>query len=553
MNKTDFIKSIFFASIVSLSACNNDTEETPSKECEIKLTSEITPASRVTSLEYQSTQIVKYQQVGVTITGAKNDHKNVAWLVGDNGSLTNTGDAMYYGENKATITAYHPYYSTWSGTNHEFSVSTDQSGLTDYLNSDLLWATTSSYKTESAIPLVFSHKLAKINVTLVPEKIDDNLRGATISIYNTKVSTTFNPATGEISDAKGNTQEIIAGTTPADAYTASAIVIPQTVSGKFIKIALGSKTYYYTLNSAKTLESGHSYSYTLTIKSNQLINTESSIEPWVDEKKEGDAEEEISAIPNNEIWYASTQEITSFEDGIFGANIISNEYKDGYGIIKFDGNVTSIGESAFSNCHKLRSIRIPNSVTTIKTSAFHGCFNLKNITIPNNVTTIENFAFYGCHEFTSISIPKSVTSIGVAAFQACNSLASISVEETNSVYDSRNNCNAIIEKETNTLISSCKNTVIPNNVTSIGTLAFLETPLTSITIPNSVTSIGDYAFMTCIYLTTIHIKATTPPTLGTEVLSECSSDLKIYVPAESYDVYKAADNWKDLNIWPDNQ
>ena len=88
----------------------------------------------------------------------------------------------------------------------------------------------------------------------------------------------------------------------------------------------------------------------------------------------------------------------------------------------------------------------------------------------------------------------------------CNSLTSINVSEKNTVYDSRNKCNAIIEKSTNTLIVGCKNTTIPDSVTSIGDVAFYGcSGLTSITIPESVTSIGDSAFESCKSLTSISI------------------------------------------------
>lgn len=266
MKRNKLLVLALLVAVTSFSACTNDAEEVLTQENEIKLTSEIT-ATRVASMDYQSTQIVKGQQVGVTITGAKSEHNNIAWSVGDNGTLTNTEDAIYYGDGAATITAYHPFNDDWDeSTTYAFSVSTDQSTNAEYLASDLLWATASSEKTETAIPLTFSHKLAKINVTLVPEEDDDDLNGATISIYGTKTSTTFNPTTGVISDATGEAQEIIAGVTADDVYTASAIVIPQEVSGKFIKITHEGKTYYYTLSSVKTLEAGTSYSYTLTVK-----------------------------------------------------------------------------------------------------------------------------------------------------------------------------------------------------------------------------------------------------------------------------------------------
>jgi hypothetical protein len=90
----------------------------------------------------------------------------------------------------------------------------------------------------------------------------------------------------------------------------------------------------------------------------------------------------------------------------------------------------------------------------------------------------------------------------------CGNLASIVIEEGNEVYDSRDNCNAIIETATNTLIAGCKNTIIPNSVTSIGEDAFYGcSGLTSITIPNSVTSIGNEAFKNCSGLTQVTLNS----------------------------------------------
>ena len=123
-----------------------------------------------------------------------------------------------------------------------------------------------------------------------------------------------------------------------------------------------------------------------------------------------------------------------------------------------------------------------------------------------SVTSLEGQCFAGCTGLTSITIPNSVTSLGSGCFVSCERLESIEVESGNTVYDSRENCNAIIETSSNTMIAGCKNTTIPNSVTSLGNRCFFGcTGLTSVTIPNSVTSLGGSCFSGCTGLTSITI------------------------------------------------
>ena len=243
----------------------------------------------------------------------------------------------------------------------------------------------------------------------------------------------------------------------------------------------------------------------------------------------------------------------------------ANEIKDAKGIktVVIGNGVTSIGGYAFSYCSGLTSIEIPSNVTSIGTRAFFGCSGLTSIEIPSNVTSIGQSAFNRCSGLTSVTIPAGVTSIGDYVFNDCSNLETITVETSNTVYNSRNGCNAIIETSSNKLIAGCKNTTIPASVTSIGNYAFygcsgltsITIPasvtsivysaffgcsgLTSVEIPASVTSIGDYAFSGCSGLATVTVYAPSC-TLGDYAFSACGNLKNIYVFSDLVDDYKAA-------------
>ena len=248
--------------------------------------------------------------------------------------------------------------------------------------------------------------------------------------------------------------------------------------------------------------------------------------------------------------------VTTLEEYAFGNCEIT------YGYIP--QNVTTIKSNPFAGCNKLESIRvasgnpnydsrsncnaiintknntlqsgckntkIPTDVVTLGSYAFSDCKYLTTIDIPKSVTTLDAYAFGWCENLSSISFSKSIIDIHRLAFSGCNSLSSVDVEAGNQIYDSRNNCNAVIETKTNKLILGTSTTVIPSTVTAIADAAFDgRTLLTAINIPTSVTSIGRSAFSGCSGLLSINIPASVK-SISESTFSACYGLKEIILPA----------------------
>ena len=241
----------------------------------------------------------------------------------------------------------------------------------------------------------------------------------------------------------------------------------------------------------------------------------SNVEPYTVAVVGADADITTANIPETIEFIGKTFAVTSIGGEAF-------QYCSSLTSIAIPNSITSIGDNAFRGCSSLTSITIPNSVTSIGNLAFQGCTSLASVTIPNSVTSIGGGAFAYCPILTSIRIPSSVISIGEEVFSYCYSLTSVVVESDNAIYDSRENCNAIIETATNKVIAGCKKSIIPNSITSIGDEAFYGSSIASISIPNSVTSIGDQAFLECESLLSISIPNSVR-SVGGNAFADCLS------------------------------
>ncbi len=268
---------------------------------------------------------------------------------------------------------------------------------------------------------------------------------------------------------------------------------------------------------------------------------------------------------DGELSYEEAENVLSL-DGVFTGDSTIRQFNE----LQFFTSIKNIGEDAFANCIKLESVEIPSYITSIGSKAFANC-----------------------HKLLTLVIPEHVNSICPDAFVDCHALNRIHVASKNAYFDSRGDCNAIINSDEDKLVVGCMNTIIPSSVKSIGTFAFkgcrnlttLDFPetieeieesafelcgnlreitfplslsylgpnafsgckmLTKITLPEQLAMIGNKAFSNCQNLATIYSMSIEPPTCGNEAFSGCRA--VVYVPIGSKASYQEAEEWKDMTI-----
>lgn len=193
-------------------------------------------------------------------------------------------------------------------------------------------------------------------------------------------------------------------------------------------------------------------------------------------------------------------------------NILSNTYKDGLGLIVFDGVIAEIGEAAFTGAQTLTSISIPSGVTTLGDRSFQRCINLKDVKLPSTLTTLGSKAFADCTALPFIAIPSSVTTLPYGVFNECYGL---------------------------------KNVDLAHGLTKIKDYAFYGTALKAIDIPSTVTVIDEFAFYSCKSLTTVRV-GSTPAMITSTSFNQNKTKMALEVPYGAKEAYQSANYWKEF-------
>lgn len=245
---------------------------------------------------------------------------------------------------------------------------------------------------------------------------------------------------------------------------------------------------------------------------------------------------------NNTAWYSSQPNGDVYIEDWYYLRKGTSRYS--YGVTITEGTV-GIADYAFERQTRLTAVTIPDTVKYIGGGSFSGCTNLYYLNIPESVISIGGSAFYGCNSLTSIYIPSGVTYIGGSILASAINVSSITVNSGNTIYNDGNGSNCIIETATNTLITGCYTTVIPNGVTSIGESAFRRcSSLSSITIPDEVIEIGYYAFAYCSNLSSITIGSGVTEIIQ-EAFAYCSSlsDINYNGTIEQWNAIGKGSSW----------
>ena len=202
---------------------------------------------------------------------------------------------------------------------------------------------------------------------------------------------------------------------------------------------------------------------------------------------------------------------------------------DENGVLTISGTGAIKGFSFSSSSLSIKEVVVKEGITEIGRRTFQNCAQIQTVTLPESLTTLEEGTFFGCSGLKKITIPKNCVTIGEDAFYCCSGLEEISVADGNPVFDSRGDCKALIDSQSNTLLLGGKNSVVPDGVTAIAEYAFAYTGITEMTIPDSVIRIDEYAFCACKQLKSVVLPANIT-SIEKATFRDCSSLETVNLP-----------------------
>lgn len=362
-----------------------------------------------------------------------------------------------------------------------------------------------------------------------------------------------------------------------------ALAIPQSVKAyDFSKAYQGQMLYY------KIIDSVNHY-VMLTCPKDSLITNINFYDTWIDGWDYSNRPTGAIVLPDT----VTHNEITYTVRAI-GACAFSN---CPIFTVSMPNTVDSLGDAAFGGCSYLSEITFSDSLRYIGKYAFSRT-NLGSVVLPSQVSILKEFAFHSAHItnitlnnslqklgrgcladnlFTSLYIPASVSDVDVDFMNddwtgMGDRLSSIVVDSNNPYYDSRSNCNAIINSATNRLLVGCKNTVIPESVYEITFFAFNGCSIETFVWPSWIINISvDNCWHVCHFnklvvssptmimyicgsaVDTIQVLSETPPFLGIADYNGFDFERPIVVvPCNSIPAYQAANGWSNFTHYIEN-
>lgn len=492
------MRSRFFialaVSIFAFSACSREGAGNEGKAHKITFTASFDDVTKATATAFE-----EGDQIGLTI-GAPMNVRNA--VLKPQGNSLVPEEAIYWPENmdpktKVKFVAFYPatplnfasfkYIDLNANEVFSITVNRDQYRSDQYeyyhTSDDYMSAVTESSPEDGSVQLHFKHLMSQFQITVVNQLSTEEFIASrqydsfcSVEVRNVQSGGLVNFSEQYAGGEGSFIYTIYPAVTGDNVYT--LILPPQTASPELVFNFTSERGMVFSAKSPITFPAGKKVSATITLKEDG-VTMDYQVQDWTDDTSTLSFQQDPGAQPNNEIWYTSTDGnvITPANTGFGGANITSNTYADGKGVMVFDADVTEMSYRNFSRCNTLETLSMPNSVTVLGNQVFEYCTSLSEIKLSDNLTSMGRFVFTQC-ALTSITLPVSLQEIeAYNIFDECAQLESINGK----------------------FASDDHRCLVVNGMLQ----GFAPANLTSYTVPATITAIGEYAFDSCSKLTEI--------------------------------------------------